>query len=363
MRKRTTLFATMMIGAGLAAAMFLLGRTKASPQEDGRASRAQRPDLDGGKIVAGPGRVEPLSEDIKVGSEINGKLKSVLVEEGDHVRRGQVLAILQNADYQAQVASAEADLAKREADLRKTVNGARTEERREALAAVNEAQAVMENARAEMERRQRLYRSGAVSREEADRFEREYKVARARHDEATQHYALLDDPAREEDRTRGKADVALAIAQLNEARARFQKTFIRSPLDGIVLRRFHRAGESVTNSSNSADPIVTLGNVRALRVRVDVDENDVAKVRLGDRAYVTADAFGNREFSGHVVRIGLEMGPKNVRTDEPTERVDKKILETLIELDEGHELPIGLRVNSFIVVSPQSADSAQAGGP
>ena len=358
MKKRTTLFAALMAGAGLAATLFLLSRTKASPHAGARETRSAHSEPVGVDLVAGPGRVEPLSEDIKVGSEISGKLKSVLVEEGDHVRRGQVLAILQNADYQAQVASAEADLAKKQADLRKIINGARAQERREALASVHEAQAIMENARAEMERRQRLYRDGAVSREETDRYEREYKVAKARHDEAAQHYALLDDPAREEDRARGEADVALAKAQLDEARARCQKTFISSPIDGVVLRKHHWPGESVTNSSTSSDPVVTLGNQRVLRVRVDIDENDVAKVRLGDRAYVTAAAFGNRKFSGHVVRIGQEMGPKNIRTDEPTERVDKKILETLVQLNDGHELPIGLRVDSFILVSQPSPDSA-----
>jgi multidrug resistance efflux pump len=293
-----------------------------------------------------------------VGSEINGKLRSVLVEEGDHVRRGQVLGILENDDYRTQVASAEAGLAEKEAILRKIVNGARGEERREALASVTEAQAVMENARAEMERRQRLYRDGVVSREEADRYEREFKVAKARHDAAAEHYAVLDDPTREEDCARGEADVALARAQLAEARARYEKTFIRSPIGGVVLRKHHRPGESVTNSSSSPDPLVTLGDEKVLRVRVDVDEDDVAKVRLGDRAYVSADAYGDRKFWGHVVRLGQEMGPKNLRTDEPTERVDKKILETLIQLDDGHELPVGLRVDSFILVS-QSAVSVR----
>jgi multidrug resistance efflux pump len=266
-----------------------------------------------------------------------------------------VLAILENDDYRAQVASAQADLAEKEADLRKIVNGARSEERREALASVNEAQAVMENARAEMERRQRLYRDGVVSREEVDRFEREFKVAKARHDQAAQHYALLDDPTREEDRARGEADVALARAQLDEARARYEKAFIRSPIDGVILRKHHRPGESTTNSSTSPDPVVTLGDEKVLRVRMDVDENDVAKVHLGDQAYVAADAYPGRKFCGHVVRVGREMGPKNLRTDEPTERVDKKILETLIQLDDGHELPVGLRVDSFILVSPSEA--------
>jgi HlyD family secretion protein len=362
MKRNTKLFATMMVGGVLAATLFLMTRSKASPQADDRASRSEGSEAIGADLVAGPGRVEPLSEDIKLGSEISGKLKVVLVEEGDHVRRGQVIAILENADYQAQVASAEADLAAREAGLRKIVNGARAEERREALASVNEAQAVMDNARAEMERRQGLYREGVISREEVDRYEREYKVASARHDAAAHRYALLDNPAREEDRARGGAEVALAIAQIEGARARYQKTFVRSPIDGVVLRKYHRPGESVTNSSTSADPVVTLGNRNVLRVRVDVDENDIAKLRLGDRAYVTADAFGNRRFLGHVVRIGLEMGPKNIRTDEPTERVDKKILETLVQLDGGHELPIGLRVDSFILVSPQSPDSATRSG-
>jgi hypothetical protein len=118
-----------------------------------------------------------------------------------------------------------------------------------------------------------------------------------------------------------------------------------------VLRIHHREGESVSNSTNAPDPIFTIGDKSALRVRVDVDEADVSKLSLGQRAYVTADAYGDKRFPGHVVRIGQEMGPKNIRTDEPTERVDKKVLQTLIRLDDGHELPVGLRVDSFIVVS------------
>jgi HlyD family secretion protein len=188
-----------------------------------------------------------------------------------------------------------------------------------------------------------------VSREEAENYEREYEVAEARYDEAAQHYALIDDPSREEDVARAQADVVLAQANLKEAQARYQKTFVRSPIDGVVLRKHHRPGESVTVSSSSPDPIVTLGDTHVIRVRIDVDEDDVARIRLGDRAYVTADAFGSQKFWGHVVRIGEEMGPKNIRTDEPTERVDKKILETLIQLDDGHQLPIGLRMDSYVI--------------
>ena len=93
-----------------------------------------------------------------------------------------------------------------------------------------------------------------------------------------------------------------------------------------------------------------------MRVRVDVDEADIGKVQVGQRAFVSAQAYGERKFWGRVVRISQKLGKKNIRTEEPTERIDTKILETLIELDEEHKLPTGLRVNAFIVVgSPVAA--------
>jgi HlyD family secretion protein len=124
------------------------------------------------------------------------------------------------------------------------------------------------------------------------------------------------------------------------------------------LRRFHRVGESVSNGATTPDPIFAIGDTSTLCVRVDVDEDDVSRLAFGQKAYVTADAYGNQRFWGHVVRVGEELGPKNVRTDQPTERVDRKILETLVELDHGVQLPVGLRVNAFIVSG--GADAAGA---
>lgn len=307
-------------------------------------------------LIAGPGRVEPYSEDIKIGSELSGRLKSVNVEEGDVIHRGEALAELENADYRAEVESSRANVVAKEAALRKVINGARRQERDEAWSSVNEAKAVMEDAQSELHRRQQLFSAGVVSREELERYEREADVAKAKYDEAVQQHALVDDHAREEDQSLAEADVKLAQAQYEEAQARYEKTFIRSPIDGTVLRKHHRAGESVSNSSTVPDPVVTVGDRNVLRVRVDVDETDVSKVQIGQRAYVTADAFGQKKFWGHVVRVGQQLGPKNVRTDEPTEKVDTKILETLVQLDPGAQLPDGLRVDAFIV--PQGAEVA-----
>jgi HlyD family secretion protein len=307
--------------------------------------------------VAGPGAVEPVSEDIKVGSELSGKLRSVLVEEGDRVNAGQVVAVLANADLAAQIHTSAAQVKQREAELRKTVNGARDQERRQALSSVQESAAVLDNARAEVERHNQLFSDGIVSREDKERYVREYDVAKAQYEEAIQHHALIDDKPREEDIAAAQAALDLAKAQMAQAQAVYEKTLIRSPIQGIILRKHHRAGESVSNSSTVPDPIVTIGDNSVLRVRVDVDETEVALVRVGQPAYVTADAYGKQRFTGHVVRVGNELGRKNIRTDEPTEKVDTKILETLVQLDPGIQLPVGLRVDAYIKTDQDMATS------
>ncbi|MGA3345161.1 MAG: efflux RND transporter periplasmic adaptor subunit [Terracidiphilus sp.] len=241
-----------------------------------------------------------------------------------------------------------AQVKQREAELRKTVNGARDQERHQALSSVQESAAVLENVRAEMQRHNQLFADGIVSREEEERYLREYDVANAQCEEARQHHALIDDRPREEDIAAAQAALELAKGQLAQARADYEKTLIRSPIQGVILRKHHRAGESVSNSSTVPDPIVTIGDSSVLRVRVDVDETEVSKVRVGQLAYVTADAYGSRRFTGHVIRVGNELGRKNIRTDEPTEKVDTKILEPLVEFDQGLQLPLGLRVDANI---------------
>jgi HlyD family secretion protein len=299
-----------------------------------------------GIVVTAPGSVEPVSEEIAVGSELTGKLDSVLIEEGSAVRAGQTIAVIANADFVAPVASAKATLEEREAALRRVVNGARTQERLEAQAAVEEADAILANALAERDRRRDLLAQGAISREEAGRSEQAWLVAQARKAAAVQRFALVNDAAREEDRARAEAAVAIARAALAQSEALLAKTYIRSPIDGVVLRKHHHAGETVLNSP--ADPIATIGDISRLRVRAEVDELDVARVRPGQRAYVRADAFGDRRFAGVVSEVGQSLGKKQIRTEHPEERADAKVLEVLVALDKSEGLRPRLRVDVFI---------------
>ncbi|WP_051271464.1 HlyD family secretion protein [Fundidesulfovibrio putealis] len=301
-----------------------------------------------GSWVAAAGRVEPVSEEMRLGFDIPGKILEVYVEEGDLVKKGQPMARLVDDDIKARLAQAKANEAAFKATLDKVLAGARPMERTEAAAALREAESVLSNARRENERRVKLVASGVISREEADRAEREYLVALQRTNQLRERFHLVDDPAREEDIRNAQAQYAQAQAQVAEAQAYADKALVRSPIDGVLLRKHRRAGEMV--STNFDTPVVTVGDVSTLRVRADVDEKDVARIEVGQRAYAMADAYGDKRFNGKVIRIARMLGRKNIRTDDPAERLDTKVLETLIEFEPGTSIPVGMRMDVFILL-------------
>lgn len=331
--------------AGLLTAGLLVLRPRAEPAQATTPAAAApgRPN-----IIAAAGRVEPLSEEIKIAAELDGKLAQVLVDEGDTVKRGRTIAILSNGEYQARIALAQAAVREAEADRLRLVNGTRDMERREAVATVREAEAQVDYTRTERARREQLLAKGAISRTEFDTVDREYRVALAKLDAVRERRSFVAAEAREDEVLRADARIARARAELREAEALLGKTILRSPIDGVVLRRYRRTGESVL--AGNSQPVVSLGDITRLRVRADIDEADVAKIAVGQPAYVTAEAYSGRRFTGRIIRIGQILGRKNIRTDEPTERVDTKILETLIALDPGQQLPVGLRVDAFVEV-------------
>lgn len=345
MRKRFIYTALLLTAGALAVAAMIHVNAGAATGRGPAAS--EKPAKE--STICAAGKVEPVSEEIKIGSQLSGVLHEVPVEEGQRVAKGAVIAVLDNSDYAARVAQASATVEVRQAELDRLVNGARDQERREAAASVEEASAVLDNARTELERRRSLFQTGDISRSDWERAEREFQVAEARVSQASQRHAFLDAPARADERARAEAAVSLAKAQLAESQALLEKTVVRAPFAGTVLKRFRKAGETVSDKGDT--PIVSFGDNSRLRVRVEVDETDVAKLRLGDRAYFTAPAFGAQRFEGRVARIGSELGQKNIETGAPSEKVDTKILETLVDLDGHPPLPAGLRVDSYIFVA------------
>jgi len=340
---KTWRFVTILVAVAAVGLAFASRRDR-KPEPAQAAPNQTRP----AGVITAAGRVEPVGEEIRIGPEMDGKLARVLVDEGDSVQKGQVVAMLTNSDFQARVELAKATLREREAQLERLRNGARVEERRESEAMLREVEAQMMTARAERDRRQGLLERGAISRSEYDLTARDYETWKARVEAARERLNMVQTQTRVEDLKRAEAEVAHAEATLAESRAQLEKTYVRAPIAGRVLRRYRKSGESVSVQADT--PIISLGDLGTLRVRVDVDEVDVARLFVGQPAWVTAEAYGTKKFTGKVVRIGQALGRKNVRTDEPTERIDTKILETLVELDPGQRLPVGLRVDAYLEV-------------
>jgi HlyD family secretion protein len=325
-------------------------------------------------LIAAPGVIEAVSEEIEVGAEIAGKLKSVAVEEGDRVVKGQTIAVLENGDFETAIRTARAQietlrssqetararLLQAKTERTRIANGARTEERNEAKAGFEQTLPDIENARREYARRQKLYDSGDVSREELERARTNSENAQKQSKMMREKFNVVNAEARTDDLAKADAAIRLANSQIREfdaqiaeanarvreTEARLEKTVVRAPISGVILRKRLKDGESV--SPENPTGIVTIADVSALRVRVDLDESDVAKIRENQTAFITADAFGERRFAAKVVKIGQILGRKNFRTERPTEKVDTKILEVLLELEKGQNLPLGLRVDAFI---------------
>ncbi len=299
-------------------------------------------------IIAALGRIEPASEEIRVAAAMTGRLAEVALDEGQPVRRGQVVATLENDDHLARMQAAAANVGVARAALDRVINGARPSEREEAAAAVREAQAVLARAEREAGRQQGLADKRLASGQDLDNARSDLDVARAQVARTQAHLAVVDSPAREDEQAGAAAELALAQARLAEARALYEKSFVRSPIDGVVLRRFRRAGEQVTEMGDT--PILAVGDLSQLRVRAEVDEADIDLLRLGQDAYIEAAAYGERRIPGKIVRIGKLMGRKQIASDDPAERKDSRVLEVLIDLEPGIAIPVGLRVDAFIVL-------------
>ena len=296
--------------------------------------------------VAARGRVEPISEQLELSIGVLGTLSQINVTEGDQIIKGQLLAELDNSDQKARVGEAQATLQLREAQLEKLLNGARPEERRIAAAQYDESQANLALARQQVDRRTPLAANGVASREMLDQATSALGVAIAKNDASAAALALINAPPRDEDVAMAKANVALAKADLDVQLSLLEKTRLRSPIDGVVLRRYLKPGETI--SIQPLIPILAVGDSRHLRVRAEIDESDVGRIVLGQSAWVSAPAYPNHRWNGTVFSISPTMGKKTVGSDQPTEKNDTKILEVVIDLEGDAKLPVGLRVDVYV---------------
>lgn len=231
------------------------------------------------ETVNASGKVYPEIE-VKVSPDISGEIVELNVNEGDSVRKGQVLARIYADIYLTQRDQVAAGVNQSKAQLSNST------------ASLAGLKAALDNLKNTYERQKKLYNEKVVSRAEFETSEQNYLTAQANYNAAREGLKSSE------------ASIQSAQAQLQKADKDLSRTVIVSPMNGMISLMNVKKGERVAgNSFNVGTEMMRVADMRSIEVRVDVGENDIPKVKLGDTAVVEVDAYTNRKFKGLVYKI------------------------------------------------------------
>ncbi|MDE1045168.1 MAG: efflux RND transporter periplasmic adaptor subunit [Nitrospinaceae bacterium] len=246
--------------------------------------------------------------EVKIGARISGQVKSLLVKIGDFVRAGETIAIIEHEDLVSRVARFQADLDAEKARLAK-IRAEGPLEISKAVAEREELQVQIKLAQKMLERNQELNKKGFVSTTVLDQAQERLEVLLAGINLANEELKLKQSQLINNSRL-AEAMVDRAAANLNEEEIQLTYASITAPIDGIVAFVSTQEGETVVASLN-APTFVNLIDLRKLEVTVFVDETDIGRINVGQRAKFTVDTFANHFFDGRV----REIHPKAVIKD------------------------------------------------
>lgn len=270
-----------LVGVGLLLVLLIvLSKTGVFGKEEGTkvtAEKVQRRTIT--ETVNASGKVYPEIE-VKVSPDISGEITELTVQEGDTVKRGQLLARIYADIYSIQRDQARSGVEQSEAQVDNT---------RAALGALN---AQLEQAQRTYDMQKKLFDEKVISQSEFNIADANLKSAKANYAGASQEIRG------------GKAGVQSARANLQKANKDLGRTAIVAPMDGVVSLLNVKKGEKVAgNSFNVGTEMLRIADMSKIEVRVDVGENDVPKVKLGDTALIEIDAYAGRKFKGLVTQI------------------------------------------------------------
>jgi HlyD family secretion protein len=249
---------------------------------------------------------------VELGFRVAGRIAELRVQEGDSVKKGELLATLDDRPYMDTLDVAMADLAAREADFKKFSGGSRPQEIAAAKANVAEREATLKNAENLVERRQALLKSGTVSREAYDDAVRARDEARARLQSTRESLKLVTAGFRDEDIDVAKAQLQAAQARVDSAKTSLADTQLYAPEGGIILTRVREPGAIVAAGATA----YTLSLTDPVWIRTYVAEPRLGRIVPGAKVQVYTDTAPNKPYSGQIGFVSpvAEFTPKTVET-------------------------------------------------
>jgi HlyD family secretion protein len=277
---------------------------------------------------------------VPLGFRVGGRLAGVMVEEGDAVKAGDVLARLDSGPYDIAVRAAEENVAALKATLDKLKAGARPSEIAKARAAYEEQVASLANAELALSRADQLRSQGTVAQSSLDTATAAKDMASARVASAKAALSLIEEGSRSEDIMAAEAQLRAAEAQLDAARTSLADTELKAPADGVILSRVSEPGAIVASSTN----VLVLALTEPVWVRAYVSEPDLGRVHPGLKVKVTSDSMTGAGYEGQVGFISpvAEFTPKAVET--PDLRTDLVYRLRIIVDHPGKDLRQGMPV-------------------
>lgn len=271
------------------------------------------------------------------------RIAQVAVEEGDRVKKGQILATLQSDRLQARMRQTGAEIAAQQQVVDKLVAGTRPQEIAQVRAKVAAAQVQVKNAAQNLRRIRQTAGSGATSRQSLDDAKARLDVQRAQLLVQEKALNLALEGPRKEDIAAAKARLDALTASLALLNVRLGDMTLKSPAAGIIENRILEPGEMAGPSS----PVITLALTDPKWVRAYVPEPDLGRIQRGMKAVIRSDSFANRHFDGWVGFISpeAEFTPKNVETEDLRTQL---VYEVRIFVDDPSDL---LRLGMPVTVS------------
>jgi multidrug efflux pump subunit AcrA (membrane-fusion protein) len=313
--------------------------------------------------IAGAGLVEAQSQNIAVGTPLAGVVAEVPVKVGDVVKSGAPLFQLDDRDRRARLEIEKAALASAQANLARLESLPRHEDIPPATARVSAAEATLADAKRQLEVAESLDDKRAIATEEWNRRRFAVQTLEARTAEARADLLKIQAGAWAPDLAVQRAQVAAAEAAVRADEIELERLIVRAPVDCTVLQVNVRKGE-FAQAGVLSTPLMLVGDVRQLHVRVDIDENDAWRLVAGAKA--RAFVRGNSKLMTDLefVRVEPYVVPKRSLTGESSERVDTRVLQVLYRFD-PRSLPVyvGQQMDVFIqtTMSPSSQGIAPAG--
>ena len=302
------------------------------------------------------GRVEPKDGEVRIAGEVAGKIVEVLAKTNDKVRAGDVLVRLDDDDYYAKIAAAAAEAGVREREREEEKVSGIAADRRNAEDAVAKSQRALFKSREAFDVAYRAEKASKGNAGDVDAARKKLADTQADVDKAQKS---LDDLKAKADfplPQRLEASLELARADLTAAELALERTRVRAPFDGTVLNMLGRVGETAVPSPDSA--LVIFGDMTSLRLRAEVEERDAAKVHVGQRVVIKADAFPDKQFEGSVTTISQSLAAPRIASRGPRRPNDVEVVEVMVALDGHPPLFTGMRVDTFFKLDNQSASAA-----